>query len=148
MLLQEGRNSMAILAKGYVNLKSWVKRRKPLPLRCCVASAYMARERNLLLRPGRPSGMQMPVPDSQLRGLLSCRLSLLSYTGTPTAAGVARRASVANCGCGVRRNLQWDDEAQGRSPVRDMPESCRLLKMPPSGMPDNAHLRKLKTDKK
>ena len=32
------------IEKGYVNLKSSVKRRKPLPLRCCVAWAYWAKK--------------------------------------------------------------------------------------------------------
>lgn len=38
---------------------------------------------DLLPRPGRPSGIKLPVPDSQMRGALHCRFSLFSYSGTP-----------------------------------------------------------------
>lgn len=46
----------------------------------------------LLLRPGRPSGIKLPTPDSQLRGRLSCRFCLMTFTGSPTSAGIAQHA--------------------------------------------------------
>ncbi len=70
--LQEGRNGMAVFAKGYVNLKSSVKRRKPLPLRA--AWRGLTGQRRSAFKAWAASGIKMPVPDSQLRGLLSCRL--------------------------------------------------------------------------
>ncbi|MFL4198866.1 glycosyl hydrolase-related protein, partial [Escherichia coli] len=87
---------------------------------------------DLLLRPGRPSGIKMPVPDSQLRGLLSCRLSLLSYTGTPTAAGVAQQARAWLTPVQCYNKIPWDVMKLNKAGF-NVPESYSLLKMPPVG---------------
>ncbi|MCV5539864.1 alpha-mannosidase, partial [Escherichia coli] len=46
----------------------------------------------LLLRPGRPSGIKLPTPDSQVRGKLSCRFSLLAFAGDHISANVMQAA--------------------------------------------------------
>ncbi|MFO6485093.1 hypothetical protein ACLBR5_23500 [Escherichia coli] len=84
---RKGVTAWLSLAKGYVNLKSSVK--KTFAISLLRGVGLLGKED--IFRPGRPSGIRS-IPDSQLRGLLSCRLSLLSYTGTPTAAGVAQQA--------------------------------------------------------
>lgn len=74
----------------------------------------------------------MPVPDSQLRGLLSCRLSLLSYTGTPTAAGVAQQARAWLTPVQCYNKIPWDVMKLNKAGF-NVPESYSLLKMPPVG---------------
>lgn len=74
----------------------------------------------------------MPVPDSQLRGLLSCRLSLLSYTGTPTAAGVAQQARAWLTPVQCYNKIPWDAMKLNKAGF-NVPESYSLLKMPPVG---------------
>lgn len=102
---------------------------------------------DLLLRPGRPSGIKMPVPDSQLRGLLSCRLSLLSYTGTPTAAGVAQQARAWLTPVQCYNKIPWDVMKLNKAGF-NVPESYSLLKMPPVGcLLISALGGKLKTDR-
>lgn len=47
---------------------------------------------NLLLRPGRPSGIKIPTPDSQVRGKIVCHFSLYGYAGDYIEACVATAA--------------------------------------------------------
>lgn len=47
---------------------------------------------NLLLRPGRPSGIKIPTPDSQVRGKIICNFSLYGYTGNHIDANVMAAA--------------------------------------------------------
>lgn len=130
-VLQEGRNGIAVLAKDYVNLKSLEKRIKPLLLRCCVVWDYWEKE-DLLLRPGRPSGIKMPVSDSQLRGSFSCRLSLFSYIDTPVTAGVAQQARAWLTPVQCYNKIPWDAMKLNKAKF-NVPESYSLLKMPPVG---------------
>lgn len=46
----------------------------------------------LLLRPGRPSGIKIPTPDSQTRGKLVCEFSLLGFAGNHIDANVMAQA--------------------------------------------------------
>ncbi|USD67255.1 mannosylglycerate hydrolase [Vibrio sp. SCSIO 43136] len=46
----------------------------------------------LLLRPGRPSGIKIPTPDSQTRGKLVCEFSLLGFAGNHIDANVMAKA--------------------------------------------------------
>lgn len=46
----------------------------------------------LLLRPGRPSGIKMPTPDSQMRGKLTCHFSLFCFSGDHISANVMQYA--------------------------------------------------------
>ncbi|GAM61176.1 alpha-mannosidase [Vibrio ishigakensis] len=47
---------------------------------------------NLLLRPGRPSGIKIPTPDSQTRGKLSCSFSVFGFEGSHVEANVMAEA--------------------------------------------------------
>ncbi|EGU31065.1 alpha-mannosidase [Vibrio ichthyoenteri ATCC 700023] len=42
----------------------------------------------LLLRPGRPSGIKIPTPDSQTRGKIVCQFSLFGYQGDHISANI------------------------------------------------------------
>ncbi|WP_375748737.1 mannosylglycerate hydrolase [Vibrio sp. HN007] len=47
---------------------------------------------NLLLRPGRPSGIKIPAPDSQTRGKLVCNFSICGFAGDHISADVMSQA--------------------------------------------------------
>lgn len=100
---------------------------------------------DLLLRPGRPSGIKMPVSDSQLRGSFSCRLSLFSYIGTPVTAGVAQQARAWLTPVQCYNKIPWDAMKLNKAKF-NVPESYSLLKMPPVGCLISA-LKKQKTDR-
>ncbi|KLV03714.1 alpha-mannosidase [Photobacterium aquae] len=55
----------------------------------------------LLLRPGRPSGIKIPTPDSQVRGKLVCEFSLYGFAGSHIEANVmaAARDNVTPIAC-------------------------------------------------
>lgn len=88
----------------------------------------------------------MPVPDSQLRGSFSCRLSLFSYTGTPSTAGVAQQARAWLTPVQCYNKIPWDAMKLNKAGF-NVPESYSLLKMPPVGCLISA-LKKRKTGKK
>jgi mannosylglycerate hydrolase len=46
----------------------------------------------LLLRPGRPSGIKIPTPDSQVRGKIVCEFALFGFTGNHIDANVMAAA--------------------------------------------------------
>ncbi len=46
----------------------------------------------LLLRPGRPSGIKIPTPDSQTRGKLVCEFALFGYAGDHISANIMAEA--------------------------------------------------------
>ncbi|RBW47128.1 mannosylglycerate hydrolase [Psychromonas sp. B3M02] len=47
---------------------------------------------NLLLRPGRPSGIKIPTPDSQVRGKIVCEFTLYGFAGNHIDADVMSAA--------------------------------------------------------
>jgi len=47
---------------------------------------------NLLLRPGRPSGIKIPTPDSQTRGKIVCEFSLFGFAGNHIEANIMAEA--------------------------------------------------------
>jgi mannosylglycerate hydrolase len=46
----------------------------------------------LLLRPGRPSGIKIPAPDSQVRGKLVCEFAICGFAGNHISANVMTKA--------------------------------------------------------
>ncbi|HFT5620174.1 TPA: alpha-mannosidase [Escherichia coli] len=129
--LQEGRNGMAVFSEGLREFEVIGEEKKTFAITLLRGVGLLGKE-DLFLRPGRPSGIKMPVPDSQLRGLLSCRLSLLSYTGTPTAAGVAQQARAWLTPVQCYNKIPWDAMKLNKAGF-NVPESYSLLKMPPVG---------------
>jgi mannosylglycerate hydrolase len=47
---------------------------------------------NLLLRPGRPSGIKIPTPDSQTRGKIVCEFALFGFAGNHIDANIMAEA--------------------------------------------------------
>ncbi|WP_318393143.1 mannosylglycerate hydrolase [Enterobacter sp.] len=89
--MQEGRHGMALFTEGLREFEIIGEKEKTFALTLLRGVGVLGKE-DLLLRPGRPSGIKMPVPDSQMRGKLSCRFSLFAFSGTPEGAGVAQQA--------------------------------------------------------
>ena len=50
----------------------------------------------------------MPVPDSQMRGQLTCRFSLFSFNGTPVSAGVTQQAKSWLTPVHCYNKIPWD----------------------------------------
>ncbi len=87
---------------------------------------------DLLLRPGRPSGIKLPVPGSQMRGALHCRFSLFSYSGTPLNAGVAQQARAWLTPVQCYNKIPWDAMKLNKAGFT-VPDSYSLLSMSPVG---------------
>lgn len=86
----------------------------------------------LLLRPGRPSGIKLPTPDSQMRGRLRCKFSLFSFAGTPHQAGVMQQARHYLTPVRSYNKIPYDamklNSAEFRTPLR-----YSLLSFDPAG---------------
>lgn len=110
--LQEGRNGMAVFSEGLREFEVIGEEKKTFAITLLRGVGLLGKE-DLLLRPGRPSGIKMPVPDSQLRGLLSCRLSLLSYLRYANRRWCSSAgASMADSSTVLQQNPMGCDEAQ------------------------------------
>ena len=130
-VLQEGRNGIAVFSEGLREFEVIGEENKTFAITLLRGVGLLGKE-DLLLRPGRPSGIKMPVSDSQLRGSFSCRLSLFSYIGTPVTAGVAQQARAWLTPVQCYNNIPWDAMKLNKAKF-NVPESYSLLKMPPVG---------------
>lgn len=81
---------------------------------------------DLLLRPGRPSGIKMAVPDAQLRGALHCQFSLWPFTGTALNAGVAQQAKSWLTPVQCYNKIPWNAMKLNRADIT-VPEHYSLL---------------------
>ncbi|EOI3550973.1 mannosylglycerate hydrolase [Cronobacter turicensis] len=86
----------------------------------------------LALRPGRPSGIHLPTPDSQMRGELSCRLSLWLFQGNALAAGVAQQARNWLTPVQCYNKIPWDAMKLNPSGITT-PPCYSLLQMTSNG---------------
>ncbi|EPO1787935.1 mannosylglycerate hydrolase [Cronobacter turicensis] len=86
----------------------------------------------LALRPGRPSGIHLPTPDSQMRGELSCRLSLWPFQGNALAAGVAQQARNWLTPVQCYNKIPWDAMKLNPSGITT-PPCYSLLQMTSDG---------------
>lgn len=130
-VLQEGRNGIAVFSEGLRKFEVIGEENKTFAITLLRGVGLLGKE-DLLLRPGRPSGIKMPVSDSQLRGSFSCRLSLFSYIGTPVTAGVAQQARAWLTPVQCYNKIPWDAMKLNKAKF-NVPESYSLLKMPPVG---------------
>ncbi|EOV9657141.1 mannosylglycerate hydrolase [Cronobacter turicensis] len=86
----------------------------------------------LALRPGRPSGIHLPTPDSQMRGELRCRLSLWPFQGNALAAGVAQQARNWLTPVQCYNKIPWDAMKLNPSGITT-PPCYSLLQMTSDG---------------
>ncbi|WP_251842650.1 mannosylglycerate hydrolase [Enterobacter hormaechei] len=130
-VLQERRNGMALFTEGLHEFEVTGERQKTFALTLLRGVGVLGKE-DLLLRPGRPSGIKMPVPDSQMRGQLTCRFSLFSFNGTPVSAGVAQQAKSWLTPVHCYNKIPWDAMKLNRASFTT-PCSYSLLTLAPNG---------------
>ena len=87
--LHDGKNGVVVFTDGLREFEIVGERKDTFALTLFRSVGGLGKE-ELVLRPGRPSGIKLPTPDSQLRGKLCCRFSLMAFSGLPTAAGIAQ----------------------------------------------------------
>lgn len=130
-VLQEKRNGLALFTEGLREFEVVGDEQKAFALTLLRGVGVLGKE-DLLLRPGRPSGIKMPVPDAQVRGPLSCRFSLFSFSGTPENAGVAQQAQSWLTPVQCYNKIPWDAMKLNRASLTT-PESYSLLALSPTG---------------
>ncbi|WP_448674854.1 mannosylglycerate hydrolase [Enterobacter hormaechei] len=131
VVLQERRNGMALFTEGLREFEVTGERQKTFALTLLRGVGVLGKE-DLLLRPGRPSGIKMPVPDSQMRGQLTCRFSLFSFNGTPVSAGVAQQTKSWLTPVHCYNKIPWDAMKLNRASFTT-PCSYSLLTLAPNG---------------
>ena len=129
--LQEGRNGLALFSEGLREFEVIGEEKKTFALTLMRGVGLLGKE-DLLLRPGRPSGIKLPVPDSQMHGALHCRFSLFSYSGTPLNAGVAQQARAWLTPIQCYNKIPWDAMKLNKADFT-VPDSYSLLSMSPVG---------------
>lgn len=130
-VLHQERRGLALFTEGLREFEILGEKEKTFALTLLRGVGLLGKE-DLLLRPGRPSGIKMPVPDSQLRGPLACRFSLLSFTGTPEGAGVAQQARAWLTPVQCYNKIPWNAMKLNQAAVTT-PLHYSLLRMSPLG---------------
>ena len=130
-VLQEKRNGLALFTEGLREFEVVGDTKKAFSLTLLRGVGLLGKE-DLLLRPGRPSGIKMPVPDSQMRGPLTCRFSLFSFSGTPESSGVTQQAKAWLTPVQCYNKIPWDAMKLNRASFTT-PESYSLLALSPTG---------------
>ena len=129
--VQDGQNGLAIFTEGLREVEVIGEEKSTVVLTLLRGVGLLGKE-DLLLRPGRPSGIKMPVPDSQVRGELLCRFSLQPFSGSALEAGVAQQARSWLTPVQCYNKIPWDAMKLNRSPII-APETCSLLTLPATG---------------
>ncbi|HDR2689051.1 TPA: mannosylglycerate hydrolase [Enterobacter ludwigii] len=130
-VLQQERNGLALFTEGLREFEVVGEAEKAFALTLLRGVGVLGKE-DLLLRPGRPSGIKMAVPDSQLRGRLDCRFSLLSFSGSPENASVAQQAKAWLTPVQCYNKIPWDAMKLNRAPF-STPDRYSLLTLSPTG---------------
>ncbi|MEZ8126582.1 mannosylglycerate hydrolase [Vibrio splendidus] len=93
--LENGKAGMAIMSNGLrefeVIASQGDENRDAFALTLFRGIGVLGKE-ELLLRPGRPSGIKIPTPDSQVRGKLVCEFTLCGFSGNHIDANVMAQA--------------------------------------------------------
>lgn len=88
--LENGTAGMAVMTNGlreFEVIASHSEQRDTLALTLFRGVGVLGKE-NLLTRPGRPSGIKIPTPDSQTRGKIVCEFALFGFAGNHIDANV------------------------------------------------------------
>ncbi|MGB1974105.1 MAG: mannosylglycerate hydrolase [Vibrio toranzoniae] len=93
--LENGKAGMAIMSNGLrefeVIASQGDESRDTFALTLFRGIGVLGKE-ELLLRPGRPSGIKIPTPDSQVRGKLVCEFTLCGFSGNHIDANIMAQA--------------------------------------------------------
>ncbi|WP_253381252.1 mannosylglycerate hydrolase [unidentified bacterial endosymbiont] len=93
--LENERGGLAIMSNGlreFEVISSQGNEKKDTFALTLLRGVGVLGKENLLLRPGRPSGIKIPTPDSQVRGKIICNFSLYGYAGDHIEANVMAAA--------------------------------------------------------
>ncbi|MCG7584999.1 mannosylglycerate hydrolase [Photobacterium sp. OFAV2-7] len=93
--LEDGKQGLAVFTNGlreFEVISSKGNEEKDTIALTLFRSVGVLGKEELLLRPGRPSGIKVPTPDSQMRGKLTCRFGLFGYRGNHISANVMQHA--------------------------------------------------------
>jgi mannosylglycerate hydrolase len=129
--LQQGSHGLALFTEGLREVEIIGETQSAFALTLLRGVGLLGKE-DLLLRPGRPSGIKMPVPDSQVRGELQCRFSLLPFSGSPLHAGVAQQARSWLTPVQCYNKIPWDAMKLNRTAIT-APETFSLCTLPATG---------------
>lgn len=129
--LQQGPHGLALFTEGLREVEIIGETRSTFALTLLRGVGLLGKE-DLLLRPGRPSGIKMPVPDSQIRGELHCRFSLLPFSGSALNAGVAQQARSWLTPVQCYNKIPWDAMKLNRTAIT-APETFSLCTLPATG---------------
>jgi len=129
--LQQGPNGLALFTEGLREVEIIGETQSAFALTLLRGVGLLGKE-DLLLRPGRPSGIKMPVPDSQVRGELHCRFSLLPFSGSALNAGVAQQARSWLTPVQCYNKIPWDAMKLNRTAIT-APETFSLCTLPATG---------------
>ncbi|MDD1828665.1 mannosylglycerate hydrolase [Photobacterium sp. ZSDE20] len=93
--LENGKAGMALMSNGLrefeVIASQGDENRDTFALTLFRGIGVLGKE-ELLLRPGRPSGIKIPTPDSQVRGKLVCEFTLCGFSGNHIDANIMAQA--------------------------------------------------------
>ncbi|MBB1271798.1 mannosylglycerate hydrolase [Psychromonas sp. SR45-3] len=92
--LENGQAGMAVMTNGlreFEVIANETEQRDTFALTLFRGIGVLGKE-NLLLRPGRPSGIKIPAPDSQVRGKIVCKFTLFGFAGDHITANVMAEA--------------------------------------------------------
>nr|WP_318384997.1 mannosylglycerate hydrolase [uncultured Enterobacter sp.] len=129
--LSQGRQGMALFTEGLREFEILGEREKTFALTLLRGVGHLGKA-SLLSRPGRPSGIKLPVPEAQLRGPLHSRFSLFAFTGTADSAGVAQQARAWLTPVQCYNKIPWN--AMKLNPASFATPACySLLTLPPNG---------------
>ncbi|HEX4501363.1 MAG TPA: mannosylglycerate hydrolase [Scandinavium sp.] len=129
--LQQGQNGLALFTEGLREVEIIGETHSAFALTLLRGVGLLGKE-DLLLRPGRPSGIKLPVPDSQVRGELLCRFSVMPFIGSALNAGVAQQARSWLTPVQCYNKIPWDAMKLNRAAVV-VPESYSLFTLPATG---------------
>lgn len=129
--LNKGHQGLALFTEGLREVEITGEEQSVFALTLLRGVGLLGKE-DLLLRPGRPSGIKMPVPDSQVRGELHCRFSLMPFNGNPVEAGVAQQAKSWLTPVLCYNKIPWDAMKLNRTAIT-VPETYSLFTLPATG---------------
>ena len=129
--LQKGQYGLALFTEGLREVEIIGETHSTFALTLLRSVGLLGKE-DLLLRPGRPSGIKLPVPDSQMRGELVCRFSVMPFYGSALNAGVAQQARSWLTPVQCYNKIPWDAMKLNPTAIA-VPESYSLFTLPATG---------------
>ncbi|WP_310607228.1 mannosylglycerate hydrolase [Buttiauxella brennerae] len=129
--LLDGKQGMALFTDGLREFEIIGEKKDTIALTLFRSVGVLGKE-ELVLRPGRPSGIKLPTPDSQLHGKLCCRFSLMAFSGSPTTAGIAQHARAWLTPIQCYNKIPYDAMKLNRAAF-ETPGTFSLLTMPSVG---------------